>query len=93
MKKCVGKLVYTHSIIYRKECRLVISTHISNKKDITIRLENVTKQFKVLDRRGGLCGSIKDLFAPNYNVAKAVNNVSLAIREGELVGFLGPNGA
>lgn len=66
---------------------------MSNEKNITIRLENVTKEFKVLNRRQGIGGSIKDLFTPNYNIVKAVNDISLAIPEGEIVGFLGPNGA
>ncbi|NLZ73852.1 MAG: ATP-binding cassette domain-containing protein [Bacteroidales bacterium] len=59
----------------------------------TIELKNISKEFKVLNRREGLGGSIKDLFSRNYNTIKAVNDVSLTIDQGEMVGYLGPNGA
>lgn len=58
-----------------------------------ISLKNVTKEFKVLNRREGLKGSIKDLFSRDYKIVKAVNNVSLDIAPGEIIGYLGPNGA
>jgi len=58
-----------------------------------IQLKNVNKEFKILNRREGLIGSIKDLFSRDYRIIKAVNNVSLEIEQGEIVGYLGPNGA
>lgn len=58
-----------------------------------ISMKNVSKQFKVLNRREGLKGSIKDLVSRDYSYVKAVNNVSLDIGRGEIVGYLGPNGA
>ena len=58
-----------------------------------IRLKNVTKEFKVLNRREGLKGSIKDLFSRDYKIVRAVNDISMDIMPGEIVGYLGPNGA
>lgn len=58
-----------------------------------IKLSDVSKEFKVLKRTGGLRGSIKDLFSRNYNFVKAVNNISMDILPGEIVGYLGSNGA
>lgn len=58
-----------------------------------IHLDNLTKHFRVLNRREGLGGSIRDLFSRNFRVVKAVDGVSLSIQKGEIVGFLGPNGA
>lgn len=58
-----------------------------------IEMKNVTKEFKVLNRREGLKGSIKDLFSRNYKTVRAVDNVSMSIEQGEIVGYLGPNGA
>ena len=58
-----------------------------------IQIKNVTKEFKVLNRREGLKGSIKDLFSRDYKIVKAVDNISINISQGEIVGYLGPNGA
>lgn len=58
-----------------------------------ISLNHVSKEFKVLNRREGLKGSLKDLFSRDYKIINAVNDVSLNIGRGEIVGYLGPNGA
>lgn len=58
-----------------------------------IELRNITKEFKVLNRREGLRGSIKDLISHDYKIIKAVNDISLTIKKGEMIGYLGPNGA
>lgn len=58
-----------------------------------IQLEQLSKHFRVLNRRQGLMGAFKDLFSRNYRIIKAVDEVSLDIGRGEIVGFLGPNGA
>lgn len=58
-----------------------------------IQIKNVTKEFKVLNRREGLKGSLKDLFSRDYKYIRAVDNISMDIEQGEIVGYLGPNGA
>ena len=58
-----------------------------------IEIKNVTKEFKVLNRREGLMGSLKDLFSRNYKTVRAVDNISMTVGQGEIVGYLGPNGA
>ena len=58
-----------------------------------IEIRNVTKEFRVLNRREGLLGSIKDLFSRDYKTVRAVDNISMSIEQGEIVGYLGPNGA
>ena len=58
-----------------------------------IEIKNVSKEFKVLNRREGLKGSLKDLFSRDYKIVKAVDNISMSIQQGEIVGYLGPNGA
>ena len=58
-----------------------------------IEIKNVTKEFKVLNRREGLKGSLKDLFSRDYKIVRAVDDISMDIGQGEIVGYLGPNGA
>jgi ABC-type uncharacterized transport system ATPase subunit len=58
-----------------------------------IVLKNVTKHFRVLNRREGLGGAVRDLFSRNYRTVRAVDDISFSIDQGELVGFIGPNGA
>jgi len=58
-----------------------------------IEIKNVSKEFKVLNRREGLRGSIKDLFSRDYKIVRAVDDISINIKQGEIVGYLGPNGA
>ena len=58
-----------------------------------ITLNEVSKEFKVLNRREGLKGSIQDLFSRDYNIVRAVDNISMEIMPGEICGYLGPNGA
>ena len=58
-----------------------------------IEIKNVSKEFRVLNRREGLKGSLKDLFSRDYKTVRAVDNISMNIQQGEIVGYLGPNGA
>lgn len=58
-----------------------------------IEIRNVSKEFKVLNRREGFMGSIKDLFSRDYSTVRAVDDISMEIKQGEIVGYLGPNGA
>src|SRR5258708_34626553 len=58
-----------------------------------ISIQHVSKQFRLLNRREGLLGSMRDLFSNDYRVIKAVDDISVEINAGELVGYIGPNGA
>lgn len=58
-----------------------------------IEIKNISKEFKILNHRSGLIGSIKDLFSRDYKTVSAVNNINMNVEQGEIVGFLGPNGA
>ena len=64
-----------------------------SKKENAIVMNGIVKEFKVLNRREGLKGSIKDLFSRDYKTVTAVDHISLEIPRGEIVGYLGPNGA
>ena len=58
-----------------------------------IVMNDVVKEFKVLNRHEGLKGSLRDLFSRDYKTVTAVDHISISIKPGEIVGYLGPNGA
>jgi ABC-2 type transport system ATP-binding protein len=58
-----------------------------------IHIQDLNKHFKVLNRREGLGGAMRDLFSGNYRTVKAVDGISYDIEAGEIVGYIGPNGA
>lgn len=58
-----------------------------------IRLENISKTYKVFSREKGLWNSFKSVFKRKYKIIEALKDVSFTINEGEIVGYIGPNGA
>ena len=58
-----------------------------------LHIENLSKHFKVLNRREGLGGAVRDLFSGDYRTVEAVAGISFDIEAGEIVGYIGPNGA
>ncbi len=55
--------------------------------------ENLTKVFRVQQKEPGVAGAVKALFKPHHKEKTAVHNVSFAIEPGEIVGYIGVNGA
>lgn len=58
-----------------------------------ISVSNLTKIFKKPLREEGLKGMIKALFSRKYEEVKAVDQISFDIEQGEIVGYIGANGA
>jgi ABC-2 type transport system ATP-binding protein len=58
-----------------------------------IDVKNLQKEFKSYSSRQGLKGAFRDLFTRNYKLLKAVDNISLQIKQGEMVAYIGENGA
>lgn len=58
-----------------------------------IQLSNVTKEYKIYKKDKGLKGAIKALFSNKVEKKIAVDNISLNISKGEIVGYIGSNGA
>ncbi|MGB7595526.1 MAG: ATP-binding cassette domain-containing protein [Erysipelotrichaceae bacterium] len=58
-----------------------------------IEVTNLTKEFVKYEKEKGLKGLLKGFFNAKKVVNKAVDNVSFSINEGEMVGYIGANGA
>ena len=58
-----------------------------------IRVENLSKTFRVKKKEKGMAGSIKAILHPQTEKIQAVNGVSFQVEEGEMLAFIGPNGA
>ena len=58
-----------------------------------IEIQNLTKIFRKPVRGKGIFGMITTLFSRKYEEIRAVDDVSFDIPEGEIVGYIGSNGA
>ena len=58
-----------------------------------ISVKNLSKTFKKPIREEGLIGMIKSFFSRKHEEVKAVDDISFDIDEGEIVGYIGANGA
>ena len=58
-----------------------------------IEVNDLTKVFKKPIRGNGLSGMVKTLFSRKYDEIRAVDGISFTIPDGEIVGYIGANGA
>jgi ABC-2 type transport system ATP-binding protein len=58
-----------------------------------IEVNNLCKHFILKKRKSGFLGSVQSLFYYEKDIIKAVDNISFKIKSGELVGYIGQNGA
>ena len=58
-----------------------------------IEVSNITKTFKVVEKKSGLKESFKSLFKRDYKIIEAIKDISFKVEKGEIVGYIGPNGA
>jgi ABC-2 type transport system ATP-binding protein len=61
--------------------------------EFMIKVENLSKEFKSNKKYPGFKGAIKSFFSREYIIKKAVDNISFEIEDGEIVGYIGANGA
>lgn len=54
---------------------------------------DVNKTFRVAKRRPGLLGGLRSVVNPEVRSVHAVQDLSLQVRRGEMIGLIGPNGA
>ncbi|MFH2053786.1 MAG: ATP-binding cassette domain-containing protein [bacterium] len=58
-----------------------------------IQVRDLTRDYRLTRKREGVAGGLVDLIRPRRRVLRAVDNVSFSIDPGEMVGYIGANGA
>ena len=58
-----------------------------------ITVEHLSKHFKVHKRRTGFWGNLSSTVSRKHDIIKAVDDVNFSLERGELVGYIGANGA
>lgn len=58
-----------------------------------IKAENINKTFRVYQREEGIKGYLKSFISREYEEVHAVEDLNLEIDEGEMIGYIGANGA
>ena len=58
-----------------------------------IEVKNLKKEFKMNKKYPGFKGAIKSFFSREYITKTAVDNINFTINDGEIVGYIGANGA
>ena len=58
-----------------------------------ITVEHLSKHFKVHKRRTGFWGNLSSTVSRQHDIIKAVDDVNFTLERGELVGYIGANGA
>lgn len=58
-----------------------------------ILARDLSKQYRVAKKREGVAGALVDLVRPRHETLTAVDRISFSLEKGEMVGYIGANGA
>ncbi len=58
-----------------------------------IKVNQLVKEFKIPVQKKGRFAAVRSLFSGDYIVKRAVDSLNFSVAEGEIVGFIGKNGA
>ncbi len=58
-----------------------------------IEVKDLVKEFRTFRRREGVLGALQNLVVREYKTVHAVDRISFSNQAGEMVGYLGANGA
>lgn len=56
-------------------------------------VKNLVKNFEVVERKEGFFNSVSSFFFPKKKIIQALKGISFSVDEGEVLGFIGPNGS
>src|SRR4051812_33120672 len=77
----------THAYLYGST-----NQQIGGRRPV-ISVQGLNKSFKVAKRTTGLVQATKSLFVREHTEVHALTDISFNIQPGEIVGYIGPNGA
>ncbi|WP_286082285.1 ABC transporter ATP-binding protein [Parablautia intestinalis] len=58
-----------------------------------IEVKHLKKEFKIPVQKKGRFAAVRNLFSSEYTIKRAVDDISFCVGNGEIVGFIGKNGA
>ncbi len=58
-----------------------------------IAVESLVKTYRIAERRPGLWGAFRGIVQRSYRTIRALDGIFFSLEAGELVGYIGPNGA
>ena len=58
-----------------------------------IQAEHLSKTYSIIEKEVGLKGSITAFFKPKKKSIPAVQDISLQVEKGEIIGYIGSNGS
>lgn len=66
---------------------------MQTESKMIVQVSNLTKHFRVQKYRKGIVNTFYNLTTREYELIKAVDDITFQVTEGELIGYIGPNGA
>ncbi|RHS58250.1 ATP-binding cassette domain-containing protein [Blautia sp. AM46-3MH] len=58
-----------------------------------IEVSHLVKEFKIPVQKKGRLAAVRNLFSGEHTIKRAVDDITFSVDDGEIVGFIGKNGA
>ncbi len=58
-----------------------------------IEVSHLKKEFKIPVQKKGRFAAVRNLFSSEHTIKRAVDDISFSVGDGEMIGFIGKNGA
>ena len=58
-----------------------------------IEVNHLKKEFKIPVQKKGRFSAVRNLFSSEHTIKRAVDDITFSVGDGEIVGFIGKNGA